>query len=83
MQLELPREVQRHIMVQLMSGNDVEIRLADGEFRVISLRKKCEKFRITDRMYNGKIQEMNEADALFNNPQNDYTKKLIAAICKV
>ena len=34
-------------------------------------------------MYNGKIQEMNEADMLFNNPQNDYTKKLIAAICKV
>ena len=34
-------------------------------------------------MYNGKIQEINEADALFNNPQNDYTKKLIAAICKV
>lgn len=34
-------------------------------------------------MYNGKIQEMNEADILFNNPQNDYTKKLIAAICKV
>ena len=34
-------------------------------------------------MYNGKIQEMNEADALFNNPQNDYTKKLIAAICRV
>ena len=34
-------------------------------------------------MYNGKIQEMNEADALFNNPQNDYTKKLIAAICKM
>ena len=34
-------------------------------------------------MYNGKIQELNEADALFNNPQNDYTKKLIAAICKV
>ena len=34
-------------------------------------------------MYNGKIQEMNEADKLFNNPQNDYTKKLIAAICRV
>ena len=31
-------------------------------------------------MYNGKIQEMNEADVLFNNPQNDYTKKLIAAL---
>ena len=31
-------------------------------------------------MYNGKIQELNEADALFNNPQNDYTKKLIAAL---
>lgn len=31
-------------------------------------------------MYNGKIQEMNEADTLFNNPQNDYTKKLIAAL---
>lgn len=34
-------------------------------------------------MYNGKLQEMNEADELFNNPQTDYTKKLIAAICKV
>ncbi len=31
-------------------------------------------------MYNGKIQELNEADVLFNNPQNDYTKKLIAAL---
>ena len=31
-------------------------------------------------MYNGKIQEMNEADALYDNPQNDYTKKLIAAL---
>lgn len=31
-------------------------------------------------MYNGKIQELNEADLLFNDPQNDYTKKLIAAL---
>lgn len=31
-------------------------------------------------MYNGKMQELNEADALFNNPQTDYTKKLIAAL---
>lgn len=31
-------------------------------------------------MFNGKIQELNEADGLFNNPQNDYTKKLIAAL---
>jgi peptide/nickel transport system ATP-binding protein len=31
-------------------------------------------------MYNGKIQELDEADTLFNNPQNDYTKKLIAAL---
>lgn len=31
-------------------------------------------------MYNGKIQELNEADALFNNPTNDYTKKLISAL---
>ena len=31
-------------------------------------------------MFGGKIQELNEADALFNNPQNDYTKKLIAAL---
>jgi hypothetical protein len=57
MQLELPIAVQRHIMVQLMSGNDVEIRLADGEFRVISLRKKTEKFRITDNMYKGNIRK--------------------------
>ena len=57
MQLELPIAVQRHIMVQLMSGNDVEIRMQDGEFRVISLRKKCERFPITSRMYNGKIKQ--------------------------
>lgn len=44
-------------MGQLMSGNDVEIRLADGEFRVISLRKKTEKFRITDNMYRGNIRK--------------------------
>ena len=31
-------------------------------------------------MYNGKPMELNEADALFNSPQNDYTKKLIAAL---
>jgi len=31
-------------------------------------------------MYNGKIQEINEGDELFNNPQNDYTKRLIAAL---
>jgi len=31
-------------------------------------------------MYNGKPVEVNEADALFNSPQNDYTKKLIAAL---
>ena len=56
MQLELPIAVQRHIMMQLMAGNDVEIRMADGEFRVISLRKKCERFPITEKMYKGKIQ---------------------------
>ena len=55
MQLELPIAVQRHIMVQLMSGNDVEIRISDGEFRVIALRKKCERFPINDKMYKGKI----------------------------
>lgn len=31
-------------------------------------------------MNKGKIEEMNEADALYANPQKDYTKKLIAAI---
>lgn len=59
MQLELPQAVQRHVMVQLMSGNDVEIRLSDGEFRVISLRKRCETFPITANMYQqkGKIKK--------------------------
>lgn len=56
MQLELPIVVQRHIMMQLMAGNDVEIRMADGEFRVISLRKKCERFPITEKMYKGNIK---------------------------
>ena len=31
-------------------------------------------------MYNGKPVEMDDADALFEHPQNDYTKKLIAAL---
>ena len=31
-------------------------------------------------MNKGKIEEMNEADALYAHPQKDYTKKLIAAI---
>ena len=31
-------------------------------------------------MYNGKTVEMNDADELFEHPQNDYTKKLIAAL---
>ncbi|MCR5860945.1 ABC transporter ATP-binding protein [Flavobacterium sp. J372] len=31
-------------------------------------------------MNKGKIEEMNEADALYERPQKDYTKKLIAAI---
>lgn len=57
MQLELPIAVQRHIMVQLMSGNDVEIRLADGEFRVLSLRKKVTSFPITEKMYHGNIKK--------------------------
>ena len=31
-------------------------------------------------MYNGQPVEMNDADELFEHPQNDYTKKLIAAL---
>lgn len=31
-------------------------------------------------MYNGKPVEMDDADVLFEHPQNDYTKKLIAAL---
>ena len=31
-------------------------------------------------MYNGKPMETNDADILFEHPQNDYTKKLIAAL---
>ena len=31
-------------------------------------------------MYNGKPVEMNDADELFEHPQNDYTKKMIAAL---
>ncbi|QYJ69119.1 ABC transporter ATP-binding protein [Flavobacterium litorale] len=33
-------------------------------------------------MNKGKIEEMNEADALYENPKKEYTKKLIAAIPK-
>ena len=34
-------------------------------------------------MYNGRPVELGDADEIFNNPQNDYTKKLINAIPKV
>lgn len=34
-------------------------------------------------MYNGKPVELGDADEIFNNPQNDYTKKLINAIPKI
>jgi ABC-type oligopeptide transport system ATPase subunit len=34
-------------------------------------------------MYGGKIVEEGEAEALFRNPQNEYTKKLLAAIPKL
>ena len=34
-------------------------------------------------MYNGKPVELGDADEIFNNPQNDYTKKLINAIPKL
>jgi len=34
-------------------------------------------------MYNGKAVEMGDADEIFNNPKNDYTKKLINAIPKI
>jgi peptide/nickel transport system ATP-binding protein len=31
-------------------------------------------------MYSGKPVEMNDAEELFEHPQNDYTKKLIEAL---
>lgn len=34
-------------------------------------------------MYNGKPVELGDADDIFNNPKNDYTKKLINAIPKI
>lgn len=40
---------------------------------------------MSDRMVvmnKGKIEEMGEADSIYNNPQTDYTKKLIAALPK-
>jgi peptide/nickel transport system ATP-binding protein len=40
---------------------------------------------MSDRMVvmnNGKIEEMGDADSIYNNPQSDYTKNLIGAIPK-
>ena len=40
---------------------------------------------MSDRMVvmnKGKIEEMGYADEIYNNPQNEYTKNLIAAIPK-
>lgn len=48
--LSIPVSVQRAIMLQLIAGNDVEVRMIDDEFIVIGLRKKIEKFK---RHYGG------------------------------
>jgi peptide/nickel transport system ATP-binding protein len=40
---------------------------------------------ISDRMivlYNGKIEEMGDADGIYFNPQKEYTKRLINAVPK-
>lgn len=42
--LTIPVEVQRHIMLQLMSGNDIEVRYIDGEFIIVSARKSIKRF---------------------------------------
>jgi ABC-type oligopeptide transport system ATPase subunit len=42
------------------------------------LIKLREEFKFTK----GKIEEMGIADEIYNNPQQEYTKKLIAAIPK-
>ena len=42
--LTIPSEVQRHIMIQLMSGNDIEVRYVDGEFIIVSSRKSIKRF---------------------------------------
>lgn len=42
--LTIPAEVQRHIMIQLMSGNDIEVRYVDGEFIIVSSRKSIKRF---------------------------------------
>lgn len=55
-ELSIPVSVQKHVMLQLISGNDVEIRLIDGEFVVISLRKKIEKFSRYQRHENKQIR---------------------------
>ena len=34
-------------------------------------------------MYKGKIVEYDEAETVFNNPQHDYTKKLLSAIPQI
>jgi peptide/nickel transport system ATP-binding protein len=34
-------------------------------------------------MKNGRIQELNEADELYSNPQTDYTRQLITAIPEI
>lgn len=42
--LTIPSEVQRHIMIQLMSGNDIEVRHVDDEFIIVSSRKSIKRF---------------------------------------
>ncbi len=75
------------VSVQAQVLNLINILKKEFHFTYIFISHDLSVVRfMSDRvvvMYNGKIQEMNEADALFNNPQNDYTKKLIAAVCKV
>lgn len=44
MRLDIPVNVQREIMIQIMSGNDVELRYINDEFIVVASRKSVKRF---------------------------------------
>ena len=70
--------VQKQILELLRSLSEeygIAILLISHDMKVV--RRLCEDVAV---MYKGKIVERGQTEAIFRNPQDEYTKRLIAAI---
>ena len=70
--------IQAQILELLKKLNEkcgVSLLFISHDLRVV--RRVCKKVAV---MYNGEIVEQGDTEEIFNNPQHEYTKKLVAAV---